>query len=116
MKNLKEVTEKINYNLQHATKNGFTIQTKEGKKIARENKLLRSVMLFLEKNPNEEFLKEEKKRIQKIITEKEKQYNYWSSNICDKSIDVSKRKSLFNRELGITKMKSQIKHITYILS
>lgn len=98
MKNLKEVTEKINSNLVHATKNNFNAQTKEGKKIARENKLLRSVMLFLEKNPNEEFLKEEKKRIQKIVAEKEKQYNYWSSNICDKSIDVSKRKSLFNRD------------------
>lgn len=116
MKNLKEVQDKMNQNLEHASKNGFNINTKEGKKIARENKLLRSVLLFLEKNPNEDFLKSEKSRLQKIISEKEKGYEYWSANICDKSVEVHKRKSMFNKELGLTKMRAQIKHINFILA
>ena len=47
--------------------------------------------------------------------EKEEQFEYWSKNVCDKSLDVKKRKSTFDRELGIKTLKSQLKTINFIL-
>ena len=71
--------------------------------------------MYLETNPKEEFLKSEKNRISKIISAKEIQYDYWSSNVCPDVIDVKKRRSIYNEELGLTSLKHQLKTISYIL-
>lgn len=87
-----------------------------GKKaIGRKIKDLREVIMYLETNPNESFIKSEISRISSIIKAKSDGYQYWTKNICEKNIDVSKRKSLFNSQLGITSLKKQLKKLKYII-
>jgi len=58
--------------------------------ISKKNEYLTNIIMYLETNPKEEFLKSEKARMLKIISAKESQYNYWSSNVCPDDVDVKK--------------------------
>ena len=92
------------------------IRDDRGKKLlGRKNKELRETIMFLETNPNESFIRLEADRIDSIIKSKSKGYEYWTKNICDKSVDIKKRKSMFNSQLGITQLKKQLKKLKYIL-
>jgi hypothetical protein len=86
------------------------------KLLAKKNKFLQEIIMYLETNPKLEFLQSERDRLSKLISSKEEQYDYWSRNICDKSLEVKKRKSTFDRELGITNLKRQLKTIKFILT
>lgn len=114
MKTLIELNSEIEENLKFLSDSKITKSKKTS--ASNRNKFLKQVLMYIELNPNESFLKSEKERISRIINSKESQYKYWSSDVCDKSIEVSKRKALFNKELGITVLKKQLKTINFILS
>jgi hypothetical protein len=54
--------------------------------------------------------------MQKIISAKESQFIYWNENVCLQDVEINKRRSLFNKEVGITDLKKRIKTLNYILS
>ena len=83
--------------------------------LANRNNYLKSVLLYLETNPNESFIRSEVERLKKLISSKESQYVKWSKDVCPKEIEVKKRKALFNRELGITVLKKHLKNNLFIL-
>jgi hypothetical protein len=84
--------------------------------ISKKNDILKYFIAYLETNPSEEYLKAEKIKMQKIIASKENLFNHWSENVCSQDVSVIKRRSLFNKEVGITDLKKRIKTLNYILS
>jgi hypothetical protein len=85
-------------------------------KLAKKNSELNTFLLYLETSPSEIFLKQEKDRLIKLIEAKEMNYAYWSATVCPDDVDVKKRRQLFNKEVGITKLKNQLQSITYLLT
>jgi uncharacterized protein YlxP (DUF503 family) len=86
------------------------------KSISKKNEELTSVIRYLESNPKEEYLKAEKEKIQKIIDSKKSQFNYWAENVCSQDVFQTKRRALFNKEVGITDLSKRLKTLNYILS
>jgi predicted aldo/keto reductase-like oxidoreductase len=84
--------------------------------ISKKNDILKYFISYLETNPSEEYLQAEKIKMQNIISAKESHFNYWSENVCPQDVDITKRRSLFNKEVGITDLKKRIKTLNYILS
>jgi hypothetical protein len=84
--------------------------------ISKKNEELKSIIRYLESNPKEEFLNAEKDKIQKIIDSKKNQFNYWTENVCPQDVYQSKRRALFNKEVGITDLSKRLKTLKYILS
>ena len=87
---------------------------KKKKSLGKKNKELREIIMYLETNPSDVFVKSEIDRIYSIISNKLLNYDYWSKNICDKSVEVNKRKSMFNSQLGITNLRKQLKQLKFI--
>lgn len=87
---------------------------KKKKSLGRKNKELREVIMYLETNPNELFIKSEIVRVNKVIQAKLDGFDYWSKNICDKSVEVNKRKSMFSSQMGISNLKKQLKQLKFI--
>jgi hypothetical protein len=114
MKTVQEINVAISDNVALIKRNGTPLRTY--KLLAKKNKFLQEIIMYLETNPKLEFLQSERDRLSKLISSKEEQYDYWSRNICDKSLEVKKRKSTFDRELGITNLKRQLKTIKFILT
>lgn len=84
--------------------------------ISKKNDILKYFIAYLETNPSEEYLKAEKIKMQKIIATKESQFGYWSENVCSQDVSITKRRSLFNKEVGITDLKKRLRTLNYILS
>jgi hypothetical protein len=84
--------------------------------ISKKNDVLKYFIAYLESNPSEEYLKAEKIKMQKIISTKESHFDYWSKNVCPQDVSITKRRSTFNKEVGITDLKKRIKTLNYILS
>jgi hypothetical protein len=84
--------------------------------ISKKNEILKFYIAYLESNPSEEYLKSERIKMQKIICTKESQFNYWNENVYLQDVAITKRRSLFNKEVGITDLKKRIKTLNYILS
>ena len=84
--------------------------------ISKKNDVLKYFIAYLESNPSEEYLKAEKIKMQKIINTKESHFDYWSKNVCPQDVSITKRRSTFNKEVGITDLKKRIKTLNYILS
>ena len=84
--------------------------------ISKKNEMLKFYISYLESNPSEEFLKQDKDKMLKIIKNKEADYAYWLEHVCPQDILPKKRRALFNKETGITELKKKIKTLNYILS
>lgn len=74
------------------------------------------LLMYLETDPNEIFLKQEKERISNLIALKESQFQNWSGGVCPQNVEHKNRRQLFNREIGITNLKNQLKTINYLLT
>lgn len=116
MKTVTKVRSMIKDNLAELDyKPGVVVTKRFHNSIVKKDKFLNEILMYLETGPKLEFLLKEKERLSSIIAAKEEQFEYWSKNVCDKSLDVKKRKSTFDRELGIKTLKVQLKTINFIL-
>lgn len=115
MKTITKIKALIKDNLAELEVPGVVITKRAQNAIIRKDKFLKEILMYLETNPKLEFLNKEKERLSTLIIAKESQFERWSKNICDKSLEVSKRKSTFDRELGIKNLKNQLKTINFIL-
>jgi hypothetical protein len=121
MKTLQEIKSRMDELNKVATDNGTLFKSKnlkpskEEKKAGREMKLLVWIRNFLETSPNESFATSEIKRLEALILSKTPQYKQWLQIPENANMDYKKAKTLFNKESGITKAKSQIKMLKFIL-
>lgn len=76
---------------------------------------LRFCVRYLETNPNEDFLIKTKENISERISKLKDNYDYWSSNICDKGVEVKNRKSMFFRNIEINELNKRVKTLDYLL-
>jgi len=84
--------------------------------ISKKNQYLSQLVMYLETNPSESYLKSERDSILKIITTKQSQFKYWSESVCSQDVPVAKRNALFNKEIGLAELKKRIKTLNFILS
>lgn len=114
MKQIEELKKEVSENIK------LMKQRKEANRsyssISKKNDILKHFISYLESNPSEEYLKIEKNKMQKIVNAKESQFDYWSENVCSQEVSITKRRSLFNKEVGITDLRRRIKTLNYILS
>lgn len=82
----------------------------------KKNDKLNYFISYLETNPSEQYLKSEKDKIQRIISSKTSRFDYWSENVCSQEILMTKRRALFDKEVGINDLKKRLKTMNYILS
>ncbi|MBF03215.1 MAG: hypothetical protein CMP76_07960 [Flavobacterium sp.] len=73
-----------------------------------------SAIKYLETMPNEKWLLKKKEELQKIIRNKLNNYDYWLKHCCTES-DVKKQKNVFNKENDITKLRQQVRFISFLL-
>ena len=85
------------------------------KKAIKNIDYYKSILLYLERNPTEEYLLKEKDRLQKIIASKTNMFHYWRKHI-GFELEEKKQVSTFNKENNITYMRKQIKNINFILN
>jgi hypothetical protein len=76
---------------------------------------LRHVILFLETNPSEDYMRREAARLDKLITSLESQYETWTKNT-PPDAPPNKFKSVFNKEMGLTLLRLQRKTAYFILN
>ncbi len=88
MKNIKEIKKEIleNEKLMRLKKTTYRKRIS----LSKRNKCLAEIIMYLETSPSEEFLRNQKSRMLKIISAKESQYGYWSSNVCPDRVGVKK--------------------------
>ncbi|CAM4116816.1 MULTISPECIES: hypothetical protein [Flavobacterium] len=89
--------------------------TKGIKPASRKIALCNCVLAYLDSNPKEEWLKEQKFLLQCRIKNALSNYEYWVQ-YCTKESIPKKQKILFNKENGITRMRQQIRFINFILN
>ena len=90
MKTIKDIKSEMIQNVELALNPSLT--SRGYNTLANRNNYLKSVLLYLETNPNESFIRSEVERLKKLISSKESQYIKWSKDVCPKEIDVKKRK------------------------
>lgn len=81
-----------------------------------EKSFLHQLLLYVETNPSEDFLNKEKERLNKIITSLENGFDFWSKHNKPTDVDAKKLRSYYNKEMGITKFKNQLKAVNTILN
>lgn len=114
MKTLAEVTKQINCNIQFAEKNNLS--KREYSKLARETEELQNIKRYLEYSPSEESLIATKERLEKISKSLEEQFDTWLKHVKPPEIEQKNARSFFNKEVGLTTLKRQLKTLNLILS
>lgn len=112
MKTIQEVEVEINDILTQ-------IEANKKAKIAKNAKLsnrldfLKTMKWYLKTNPNEDFIRKELNRVQRLVDLIDDGFDYWfkSSGMTDKK----KARIKYNTELGYDKSKQQIKTLTFLL-
>lgn len=113
MKPLKSVIEEIT---QIESENFSRLTEKQKSRLSKRVAYLKECRNYLESEPNEVFVKQEKDRLKSQLDGKNGQYNYWLENIAPKDVDPKNLRTVFNREVGLTKIKKQLKMIEFILA
>jgi len=88
---------------------------KTKKKIYDKVMFLRFVFIYLETNPNPNFLLKTRNDINQRISKLKDNYQYWSANVCDKGVEIKNRKSMFFRNTEINELNKRIKTLNFIL-
>ncbi len=115
MKTIADLNNKVKSNQSFIERHLNFITNSELKKLRKENQFIKSMILYLESNPSEEYLKNELSRLSLIVKSKLEQFEYWKQNICAKNIEEKKMKTVFKQELGLTDIEKRIKTLKYLI-
>lgn len=114
MKTLTEVKKQIEANIKFAAKN--TLSEREYKRLQKETDEWQKIKMYLEFNPSEESLVATKELLERISKSLEDQYNVWLRHAKPPEIEQKNAKSFFNKEIGLTAIKRQLKTLDLILN
>lgn len=119
MKNLKEVEKEIASLIKRSKEKDC--EAPERKKIAKRVELLNLVRYYLEKDPREQFCKDERDRLRRIMVAALKSWdNEYQKN--REELDklpmkrITEMKNAFLKEVPMALMRMQVKTLDYILS
>jgi hypothetical protein len=110
MRKLEDVKREI-LSIQQEAKS-MSILDKNYKKLQKRSLELKNLLLYLEYSPSEAFLLSEKERITNLIKSKESQFSQWSY---PPTVGAKKMRAFFEKEVGISLLKRQLKTIKNIL-
>ncbi len=113
LKTVNVQVEQIKSSLEKATKDR---DIKEVKKLSKRLEYLNGIKFYLESQPSENFLKSNLNEIKKRIASLSSGFGEWLKSVDKKDSDPKKLKTRFNTEMGLGKMKNQIKTLEFILS
>lgn len=116
MRNITEIKQEIeSLQKRHEHVSG---QTKQSKKDGKRITFLTKVAMVLEKNCTEEFLKEQKKLLDKKIAVINRDYQHWVKHDLQYNVEVNAGKNprtKYNSLMGMKELKDQHNFISYIL-
>lgn len=118
MRTLHEVKQEIEDLQKRHEHLGVLGQTKQSKKDGKRITFLSKVAMALEKNCTEEFLKEQKKLLDKKIAVINRDYQHWMKYDLEYSTQVNLGKNprtKYNSLMGMKELKDQLSFVTFIL-
>lgn len=123
MKTIKEIEVKIkNFNLEITHLISQKKEVKDRRHINKQIKILntevrhwKNILYYLETQPTLEYLNREKERLEKLIDSLSEKYYDWQKNNAPPDIHPNKRKTYYNKEMGVNKLKYQLKAVNQIL-
>jgi hypothetical protein len=87
----------------------------ELKKARLQLSFLKTVVLYLETNPNEDFIKQENEEIDRILVVINNGYETWSKNTPTGSVLESQKRAIYNKERDYARWVQQKKILEFIL-
>jgi hypothetical protein len=114
MKTIEQVNKQIEANLSAIT-NPKT-DRKETNRLMSENEFLKSIALYLETNPKQEYLLWKREQLNSILSAKLSTYSYWNEHVCPNDVPKDKREELFEENEDLKSIRKHIKSIEYILN
>jgi predicted transcriptional regulator len=115
MKTKEKIQEEINQLTDEVVKKQQENPEKSYSRMFKKIEQLRFVKKYAETNPSPEFLNSEVERIEKIIDSKNAQFNDWVENLLPGSVREKEYRTVFNREVGINKLKEQLRTINFLI-
>lgn len=91
------------------------LSKKERTKVNNEVSRLRSVLVYLQSDPSEEFLIKTKRRLERSIKSIKDNYEYWFVYCHGGDLNDGKEKSRFDKETGLPQLKRNLKNVKFIL-
>lgn len=128
MKTIEEVKNEIDGNMEYLerlhekiskgvkTSREVKMHQRDFNRVIKENAILREILMYLQTNPKEEFIISEREKVQKVLASKNFQFTFWVRNCCPDDLPVNKRRSVYNKEQGITILQHQLKTLNLILN
>jgi len=116
MKTVKDVDKDINLIEQNIRENLKEMTGREFNRNKNKIEKLKHIKLYLENNPSEDFILNEKSRLEILIEKKERQFNYWKKEVAPRNVDPKKYKSIFNKEVGISDANKFLETINYLIN
>lgn len=113
MKTIKQVTEDIEA-LQKYLSGKLLLKPSLFKAEQKQMEFYKLCKNYLTTTLKESYLQGEKVRLSQLIEAKENQYRHWQINICPKNIEAKNQKSIYNKEVGLTTLKNQLKTLDYL--
>ena len=111
IKEMKSVSENFDFNEKQ--------RGRETKKLSRKLEILKECKMYLETNPRQEFVNEEKERLTRIIAlyESSERFDSWKRSILVTLKTTPKNiRAYYLKEMGVPDLKQSLKTIEYILS
>lgn len=112
MKTIEQVNEDIRASEFFISDNIVNIKKSTLNKEKKKIEFNRFVIKYLETNPKENFLKQERERLKTLIANKSIQFKLW---LPPANLEPKKHKAAYNKHTGITEFNKQLKTIEYIL-
>lgn len=115
MKTIEDVKVDIN-EVNELLKSKDEIKKSKLNKLKDRLKFYRDMILYLETNPNSEYLLKELDRLTIKKQTIDSQFDFWFKNSKPYGLSLGKSKSLYKKEMGVQNLDLQIKTLTYLLS
>lgn len=114
MKTAEEISKKIKI---IETKDKRELSDKDIRKLKTELCFLRKVLMYLDTNPSESFIASELTRKQGSLDTINDSFEVWVKHNPDKIVNIkpAQQRSKYNTEMGVSKIKKQIKTLKFIL-
>lgn len=118
MKNLNDVQKEIRAIENLSTAEIAEMKNATWKRMKKKLELLRLLVIYLETNPTEEFVKAEIKRVESIVSEKTKVFDFRKAEYIELGVapkEITKLKNKHESLYDIKKMRTQVRNLRMLL-